>query len=82
MNFLTGDVKSIFGQMFNNSKSEGKTNNKRKKRNYNFSIFQANDNVFKSLCLLNSAPTQKGIYFLLLLIFVQNLMSSSIENEF
>ena len=47
-----------------------------------FLFFKANDNVFKSLCLLNSAPTQKGIYFLLLLIFVQNLMSSSIENEF
>ena len=47
-----------------------------------FLFFKANDNVFKSLCLLNSAPTQKGIHFLLLLIFVQNLMSSSIENEF
>ena len=46
-----------------------------------FLFFKANDNVFKSLCLLNSAPTQKGIHFLLLLIFVQNLMSSSIENE-
>ena len=82
MNFLTGDVKSIFGQMFNNSKSEGKTNNKRKRETIIFLFFKANDNVFKSLCLLNSAPTQKGIYFLLLLIFVQNLMSSSIENEF
>ena len=58
-----------------------KRNNKRKKRNYNFSIFQANDNVFKSLCLLNSALTQKGIYFLLLPIFVLSQMSSSIENE-
>ena len=82
MNFLTGDVKSIFGQMFNNSKSEGKTNNKGKRETIIFLFFKVNDNVFKSLCLLNSAPTQKGIYFLLLLIFVQNLMSSSIENEF